>query len=476
MPIAYSYQRFSSDAQEGNDSIRRQTAAAQRFIDEHPEHGLVLDTTLKMTDAGVSAYKGANFKIGALGTFMDSVRDGLVEQGSWLLMESLDRFTRTSVNIAAAELLSLINRGIVVVTLHNNIIYREEDFAGEAGLVNILGALIAMQGHHQEQVSKGKRVMEAWKANYSKIANSGHVVTRIVPFWLEVNAERNGFNVLSEKAAVVQEIYERRARGDGKTKIANDVTARGIPTPKQRSATWHPSAVEKILASDSVVGVFSNARGDRFDGYYPTVVKEEAYQACRALRKQPAALGNNSAAHPLTRLIKHDCGQTMRRVNKGARSIVRLRCPHCFNSLPFQHALMLSTQALAAVGWTPSPTNSGADVLQLELNLLGVDGLVEEAYLSWRNIKTKEKRETYERLRADQSELRKELLELSGKSGELLAAIERKAIDRAESPLVALRAIAISMTLDTECTELTMTTISGKVVTVTLDLDQSDAL
>tara|TARA_R110000823_G_C15838393_1_gene490943 strand:+ start:202 stop:615 length:414 start_codon:yes stop_codon:yes gene_type:complete len=137
---------------------------------------------------------------------------------------------------------------------------------------------------------------------------------------------------------------------------------------------------------------------------------------------------------------------------------------------------MLSTQALAAVGWTPSPTNSGADVLQLELNLLGVDGLVEEAYLSWRNIKTKEKRETYERLRADQSELSKELLELSGKSGELLAAIERKAIDRAESPLVALRAIAISMTLDTECTELTMTTISGKVVIVTLDLDLSDAL
>jgi len=43
MPIAYSYKRFSSDAQEGNDSIRRQTAAAQRFIDDHPEYGLVFD-------------------------------------------------------------------------------------------------------------------------------------------------------------------------------------------------------------------------------------------------------------------------------------------------------------------------------------------------------------------------------------------------------------------------------------------------
>ncbi len=76
MPIAYSYKRFSSDAQEGNDSIRRQTAAAQRFIDDHPEYGLVLDTTLSLVDAGVSAYKGKNIKSGALGVFMDAVLIG----------------------------------------------------------------------------------------------------------------------------------------------------------------------------------------------------------------------------------------------------------------------------------------------------------------------------------------------------------------------------------------------------------------
>lgn len=42
MPIAYSYKRFSSDAQEGNDSIRRQTAAATKYIEDHPELELVL--------------------------------------------------------------------------------------------------------------------------------------------------------------------------------------------------------------------------------------------------------------------------------------------------------------------------------------------------------------------------------------------------------------------------------------------------
>ena len=168
MPIAYSYKRFSSDAQEGNDSIRRQTAAANKYIDDHPELELVLDTTLSLTDAGVSAYKGKNLKQGALGVFMDAVRDDLIKPGSWLLLESLDRFTRQSVNIAANELLSLINRGIVVVTLHNQTVYREEDFSGTEGLVNLLGALIAMQGHHAEQVTKGKRVAAAWKNNYSK--------------------------------------------------------------------------------------------------------------------------------------------------------------------------------------------------------------------------------------------------------------------------------------------------------------------
>ena len=178
MPIAYSYKRFSSDAQEGNDSIRRQTVAAQRFIDDHPEYGLVLDTTLSLVDAGVSAYKGKNIKSGALGVFMDAVRDELIPSGSWLLLESFDRFTRQSVNIAATELLILINRGIVVVTLHNHTIYREEDFNGTEGLVNLLGAMIAMQGHHSEQVTKGKRVAEAWKANYAKILTTGgrHVV------------------------------------------------------------------------------------------------------------------------------------------------------------------------------------------------------------------------------------------------------------------------------------------------------------
>ena len=66
MPIAYSYQRFSSDAQSEGDSLRRQKELARKYVDENSELGLTLDTALNMTDLGVSAFKGDNMTTGAL--------------------------------------------------------------------------------------------------------------------------------------------------------------------------------------------------------------------------------------------------------------------------------------------------------------------------------------------------------------------------------------------------------------------------
>ena len=52
---AYSYVRFSSPQQALGDSLRRQTEKAERYA---VDRGLTLDTDLKMTDAGVSAFRG----------------------------------------------------------------------------------------------------------------------------------------------------------------------------------------------------------------------------------------------------------------------------------------------------------------------------------------------------------------------------------------------------------------------------------
>lgn len=487
MPIAYSYKRFSSDQQEGNDSIRRQTAIAHRFIEEHPEFGLVLDTTLSLTDAGVSAYKGKNLsKAGALGMFMEAVRDGLIQPGSWLLLESLDRFTRQSVNIAANELLSLINRGIVVVTLHNGTIYRETDFEGTEGLVNLLGALIAMQGHHSEQVTKGKRVAAAWAANYAKAKEGGHVVTKIVPFWLEVNSERTGFNVLEDKAAIVREIYERRASGEGKTAIANSLTARGVPTAKggrpakgvlgltssgkgRGAGIWHASAVAKLLNSDTPAGVLVNKHGERFEGYYPAVVSPALFQQVRALRQQSPVQGKATKAHVLTGLIKHDCGTTMRRVNKGDRSVIKLQCPKCLNGLKFTEAVNLVSQALFESQWVEAPSVHGADLLSKERDLEGLTLEIEEAWAAWRLSKTLEARKLWEGLTREAAEAKKALEELKSTNTEVLTSMEEGALlrhSKAGNILGAAGSVVTSAWMDTQCETLTVRLISGKQLTV----------
>ncbi len=469
MPIAYSYKRFSSDAQEGNDSIRRQTVAAQKFIDEHPELGLVLDTTLSLVDAGVSAYKGRNLKSGALGIFMDAVRDELIKPGSWLLIESLDRFSRQPVNVAAAELLSLINRGIVVVTLHNQSVYREDDFQRSDGLVNLMGALIAMEGHHREQVVKGQRVAAAWRAKYDKIATGTHVVTKLVPFWLEVNEHRTGFNVIEERASVVREIYARRAAGEGKAKIANDLTARLVPTPKGKSSNWHSSSVEKILTSDSVVGVFSNSKGERYEGYYPPILDTGIYQAVRALRQQSPALGKTAKAHPLTGLIKHDCGSTMRRVNKGANSgsAIKLTCPKCQIGIVYTKALALVGQALMNCQYVSAPSQYGEDVLGLEVEIDELAYEIEDAYNHWRSVKTLEARQVWENLNKKLNLSKDQLLKIRGSNTEVLAIMEEQILIRASNAgglIDGLRGVTLSASFNTKCDELTIVTISGKTV------------
>ena len=469
MPIAYSYKRFSSDAQEGNDSIRRQTAAAQKFIEDHPEYELTLDTTLSLTDAGVSAYTGKNLKNGALGQFVDAVRDGLIPEGSWLLLESLDRFSRQAVHIAAGDLLNLINRGIVICTLHNETIYREEDFTeSSAGLVNLLAAIIAMEGHHKEQVTKGKRVAEAWSAKYRKISE-GHIVTRSIPFWLEVNHGRTGFEVIEDRAAIVREVFTRRANGEGKTKIANDLTARGVPTSKGLSSTWHPSAIEKLLSSDSVVGTLVNNKGERFENYYPTVIEPELFQAVNALRKQSGATGLTSKAHPLTGLVKHDCGITMRRINKGASSggKPKFQCPRCRVGLAFQEALDLVKQALFSSQYVASGSSKGGDILGLQGAIDALEDEVEDAYSHWRNVKTVQARQRWDRLVTEIDAMREELRDLQKSDTEVLLAIEEKALSRAAehgSLINGLRSVAIKAIFNADCSQLELHTISGRVV------------
>ncbi|MCV5389651.1 recombinase family protein, partial [Escherichia coli] len=60
-------------------------------------------------DLGVSAFKGANSKTGALSRFLDAIGRS-VPVGSWLFIENLDRLSRADIVSAQELFLSIIRR------------------------------------------------------------------------------------------------------------------------------------------------------------------------------------------------------------------------------------------------------------------------------------------------------------------------------------------------------------------------------
>ena len=109
MTKAYSYTRFSTLEQAKGDSFRRQSEAVSQYV---TRHGLELNNTLTIHDVGISAFRGSNAESGALGKFLEAVDKGLIEGGSYLLVESLDRISRQTTRKAVRTLEEIVERGI----------------------------------------------------------------------------------------------------------------------------------------------------------------------------------------------------------------------------------------------------------------------------------------------------------------------------------------------------------------------------
>jgi DNA invertase Pin-like site-specific DNA recombinase len=110
MSRAFSYIRFSSKKQQKGESFRRPSEFA---VEVCKENGWVLDESLTLYDPSVSAFRGNNAKIGALGEFLEAIRTGRVLRGSVLI---IDRLRRNKVGEALRLFISIINSGVSIVT------------------------------------------------------------------------------------------------------------------------------------------------------------------------------------------------------------------------------------------------------------------------------------------------------------------------------------------------------------------------
>ena len=297
MPKAYSYLRFSTPEQMKGDSFRRQTSMAQEYA---AKHGLTLDEDLTYQDLGVSAFRGKNVEDGKLSEFLDAVRFGKVEPGSYLLVESLDRISRQAAWLALGTLTSLLAHDIALVTLSDGKVYSQATMTSNQW--DLMYAVMGFMRANDESAHKSRRLKDAWFGKRQKATTKP--LTSIAPAWLRLDKDTRQWNVLPESAEVVRRIFRDYLAGQGAKSITVALNKEGVAPfiregsqGKRQAPRWHRATIRRILENPAVIGTQTphvteyvdgkkrrKAAQKPIPGYFPAIVDEDTFQRVQALR------------------------------------------------------------------------------------------------------------------------------------------------------------------------------------------------
>ncbi|MEY9573683.1 hypothetical protein ABIE88_001259 [Bradyrhizobium diazoefficiens] len=335
---AYSYIRFSTPQQAAGTSLERQTEKAKKYA---LDHGLTLDTEMDMTDLGVSAFRGKNARTGALRSFLDAVEKGYVAQGSYLLIENMDRISRDGILASQGLFSMIISSGITVVTLTNGEAYSKERLDREPEAIFLV--TLELIRANKESVRKSQLIGDAKARKKKRLIEhglEGKPYTRQTPAWIRWSESTASYELIPERADIVREMFQRTAEGEGVERIARDLNERGVPTwsrsGNQRTADhWRTSYVRKVLTSTAPIGTFTphttkhdettRARRDEpmdpVEKLFPAAVDADTYWRVHRKLSTTAARGRNAKQPPKSIVsgivFCATCGHAVTRVAKG---------------------------------------------------------------------------------------------------------------------------------------------------------------
>ncbi|EPF1083324.1 TPA: recombinase family protein [Vibrio parahaemolyticus] len=325
MRLAYSYIRFSSLEQAKGDSFRRQTALAKDYCDKH---GLKLaDLTLR--DLGKSAYHGTHFKDGALGEFINAVKEGTIPAGSYLLVESMDRLSREKISIALGRFMELLGLGISIVTLQDNRTYTTQSLDR---IEDLMLSLVFMMRAHEESATKSKRLREAHKEKRKQARENLKPTGYNTPHWIELT--ESGYELIPDRVELLKRIFQMTIDGLGAIAIHKQLNQEAIK-PWGRSKTgWHTTYIKKILRARTVLGEYQPFKtengkrvkdGEPIQGYYPEAIDVDTFKranlAIESRQGKTSGTRKNVINNLFTGLVVcKNCGATMHYLNKGSGS------------------------------------------------------------------------------------------------------------------------------------------------------------
>jgi DNA invertase Pin-like site-specific DNA recombinase len=236
MRAAYSYTRFSSAGQKGNNSTDRQIEDGRAwYAQEIAPLGIPLDESF--TDNARSAFKGEHVgKKGDLGRFLAAIQSGAVSKGSILVVENMDRLSRQGNKIGRKLLKRIVDAGVDVhvVSIPKKL---------TVGWENRPSDYQEVDHELQRAFKESQRKSVIIKAGLKAVKHSDDWAGKL-PFWLQKVYEQGSVAIaiggkkvekpkykiveIPEQAALVREVFRLSAQGLGAKLIMEDLKARGI--------------------------------------------------------------------------------------------------------------------------------------------------------------------------------------------------------------------------------------------------------
>ncbi|HBV9862323.1 TPA: recombinase family protein, partial [Klebsiella pneumoniae] len=291
MKKVFVYHWVSSDQQLDGSGIARQAELLEAYLKrtnilaemDDPEPVIITES------GGVSAFKGHNMLItSGLGAWMQEVRASMWD-GSHLVYENGDRFSRQNPFTVIGYINDLINHNITIHDATMNIIINRENSA------MLPMVLMNAQRAYDESKYKSDRIRKGWAKKREQAFNKGTIVTNKRPQWIEVEKDKY---VLNEKAAVVKEIFALYQTGMGCPTIAKQLQGKEGEQYKF-NRPWTGELVHKILTNRRVTGkifiseiirnhadIENPVTQKKYDmDVYPVVINEEEFELVQGLLK-----------------------------------------------------------------------------------------------------------------------------------------------------------------------------------------------
>jgi DNA invertase Pin-like site-specific DNA recombinase len=276
--ICFSYIRFSTGVQAKGDSQTRQQEIAPRVAHEN---GWTLRTDLNIADLGLSAYKKQN--IGTLKAVQVAAKQAAIPQGSVMIVEALDRLTRADLDTALDLFRGILRAGLEIYVDKGRKHYTKESLNNPTDL---LISILELNAANEYAVELAGRVKGAWQRKRDALS-TGKKLTKAIPAWID----KNTWEPIPEKAAIVLRIFKLYASGHGGRSIMKQLNRERVPT-MVRAKAWNLTPIRQILGNRAAIGEFTPCivklaekgtyykqirTGQTIKDYYPRIIPNELF-------------------------------------------------------------------------------------------------------------------------------------------------------------------------------------------------------